>query len=793
MAYSEPIRRSDDTMEVDEPSQPIRTTPRAPRNRKPRGDRSTGPPTPATGLSNQPAYSAGERQTSSTKGKARALNKEILEQEKEERGQQLNELLRRLDRVDVDPALADFMEEDEVAQIVVRQLLNTIDNLQEELEKEKRARRDADTRLIRATHKRPNPQSSRIDDGEGQRQIKRLRSNEEGRNTAPSIAGSSALPDQPLLGTGPVEPISQPQSTTDDAPNPMTGDDVSQSDRTRRKMRRGEGETPAPTSYDLPGPVTVTPAPACDPAPEETHQLKFIDDDPTRYDDDGLWEAIEGETKSQIADRKSHNLQIMKKRRRIDNQRREEDDRQRAYNESRPGRVPDGIGVVTVGQNPERDNSFPGLISRWFYRSPMTNTVYASQTAVDAAHYEMETGKPYQSQDDRRLYAVVSRGFPMNPREVRKLAQLVMDTHRSDADRIEGFRLHAELRRISRLSAPERRDRAMTEILDDRNLPPRFGAPFPPEHPRWDHKPIPRRPSTWSGAGLRTPDPSAAFDLELWAKYIQYHGRPGSSNPFVGLAFNYALHVNYRSVFGYLLCRALAPASTIARSVFSRHFACIVAVPRRYRDLVQEWSRTSGQQPDFPNPGLTVTLTRMDWTNHDAHAMTVDDVANTLISNCIPISWVDHAYTFGLHFLNHQLDGSPESRDMYEAVDDLRIVNLSVWGIPPAISEWDGWRIPSVEDVERIQQIMIGEERRGIYCLDDSTDWLRVGEDPHMEQLRTRRNLADPRVRRSPSPPLAGPSNPPTSSDDIIMANVEEGPAKDGGVTTATEGDDLVG
>jgi len=97
MAYSEPIRRSDNTMEVDEPSQPIRTTPRAPRNWKPRGDRSTGPPTPATGLSNQPAYSAGERQTSSTKGKARALNKEILEQEKEERGQQLNELLRRLD------------------------------------------------------------------------------------------------------------------------------------------------------------------------------------------------------------------------------------------------------------------------------------------------------------------------------------------------------------------------------------------------------------------------------------------------------------------------------------------------------------------------------------------------------------------------------------------------------------------------------------------------------------------------------------------------------------------------
>jgi hypothetical protein len=37
------------------------------------------------------------------------------------------------------PPLADFMEEDEVAQIVVCRLLNTINDLREDLEKEKRA------------------------------------------------------------------------------------------------------------------------------------------------------------------------------------------------------------------------------------------------------------------------------------------------------------------------------------------------------------------------------------------------------------------------------------------------------------------------------------------------------------------------------------------------------------------------------------------------------------------------------------------------------------------------------
>jgi hypothetical protein len=40
------------------------------------------------------------------------------------------------------------MEEDEVAQIMVCQLLDTIDDLRKDLEQEKRAQRDADTWFI---------------------------------------------------------------------------------------------------------------------------------------------------------------------------------------------------------------------------------------------------------------------------------------------------------------------------------------------------------------------------------------------------------------------------------------------------------------------------------------------------------------------------------------------------------------------------------------------------------------------------------------------------------------------
>jgi hypothetical protein len=85
----------------------------------------------------------------------------------EQEGEHLDELLRWLNRVDVDPTLADFMEDDRIAQIVIRQLLDTIDGLQADLDKEKRARRDAETRLIRATHKRPASPPTSDNGGEG--------------------------------------------------------------------------------------------------------------------------------------------------------------------------------------------------------------------------------------------------------------------------------------------------------------------------------------------------------------------------------------------------------------------------------------------------------------------------------------------------------------------------------------------------------------------------------------------------------------------------------------------------
>ena len=67
------------------------------------------------------------------------MEEELIDQEQEGRIEQLDKLLCRLNRADVDPNHADFLEEDGIAQVVIGQLLDMIDNLWDKLEKAKLA------------------------------------------------------------------------------------------------------------------------------------------------------------------------------------------------------------------------------------------------------------------------------------------------------------------------------------------------------------------------------------------------------------------------------------------------------------------------------------------------------------------------------------------------------------------------------------------------------------------------------------------------------------------------------
>jgi hypothetical protein len=100
---------------------------------------------------------------------------ELAEQELEENIGQLGELLHRLNGADIDPSLANFLEGDGVAQVVIGRLLNTIDNLRNELEKAKQAQQDTETHLIWATYKRPmSPHCNPVEDTGRQQKRKQV-------------------------------------------------------------------------------------------------------------------------------------------------------------------------------------------------------------------------------------------------------------------------------------------------------------------------------------------------------------------------------------------------------------------------------------------------------------------------------------------------------------------------------------------------------------------------------------------------------------------------------------------
>ncbi|KAF8870159.1 hypothetical protein BD779DRAFT_1479151 [Infundibulicybe gibba] len=161
-------------------------------------------------------------------------------------------------------------------------------------------------------------------------------------------------------------------------------------------------------------------------------------------------------------------------------------------------------------------------------------------------------------------------------------------------------------------------------------------------------------------AGLSQPVDEQALNVDVWAQFILHHWRPGGDNPISGTAMNRAYHVNRRSIFGYLLARALAPrvpggSRTVPKTHFVRQYALLVARPQAYCEFITQWEHETGEEfiPVKTKPS-NIVLKRIPAEQCSANT-TQDDVARLLIENKIPPTWIDHAYTFGLYYIDHHL------------------------------------------------------------------------------------------------------------------------------------------
>jgi hypothetical protein len=70
---------------------------------------------------------------------------------------------------------------------------------------------------------------------------------------------------------------------------------------------------------------------------------------------------------------------------------------QAVYAASRPGRIPDGLGIVFINNRYEHDNDLWQMTGRYFYHSIRSNCIFAGKTATVASDYEGRMSDSYMT------------------------------------------------------------------------------------------------------------------------------------------------------------------------------------------------------------------------------------------------------------------------------------------------------------------------------------------------------------------------------------------------------------
>ncbi|KAG6867273.1 hypothetical protein C0993_005080 [Termitomyces sp. T159_Od127] len=111
-----------------------------------------------------------------------------------------------------------------------------------------------------------------------------------------------------------------------------------------------------------------------------------------------------------------------------------------------------------------------------------------------------------------------------------------------------------------------------------------------------------------------------------------------------------------------------------------------------------------------------------------------DDILCILLYNCILVEWVNHAYTYGMVYLEQQFHHPTMSLDIFQEVDNERLERLEVYRTPVAIPQRDGWCDMSEEEYycllfKRAKESVAGPFSEAIDL------YYHIGMDPNVGQL----------------------------------------------------------
>ncbi|KAG6883589.1 hypothetical protein C0995_012016 [Termitomyces sp. Mi166 len=90
--------------------------------------------------------------------------------------------------------------------------------------------------------------------------------------------------------------------------------------------------------------------------------------------------------------------------------------------------------------------------------------------------------------------------------------------------------------------------------------------------------------------------------------------------------------------------------------------------------------------------GSHLNLMQVHVPDEMAQNFSDDNALHVLLHNQIPLDWVDHAYTYGVVYLEQQFHSPMMSMDIFRKIDDKHLQHLLHYSTPPAIPQWDEWR-----------------------------------------------------------------------------------------------------
>ncbi|KAG6858573.1 hypothetical protein C0995_015590 [Termitomyces sp. Mi166 len=185
---------------------------------------------------------------------------------------------------------------------------------------------------------------------------------------------------------------------------------------------------------------------------------------------------------------------------------------------------------------------------------------------------------------------------------------------------------------------------------------------------------------------MHTLDPSQPFDFEQIVQYVLIFGQPGLENTWQGIAFDFAYRMHWQTLFRFALCWALCITST-AKPAVVRRLALVMAQPRMYQEAVASYNAVFPDQPMVAQYRSHINLMQVHVPDEMAQNFSDDDALCVLLHNWIPLDWVDHAYMYGVVYLEQQFHSPMMSMDIFHKIDDECLQCLLHYGTPPTIPQ----------------------------------------------------------------------------------------------------------